>query len=91
MAEYTVIPDQWLYDSQNQKEKFLNYGINSNQLHVCFWTNEPRARDPNGIISENYAPDFNAPYTSTFPSVGCYLCQVVKAKGIFLLIFGFCV
>lgn len=88
-AEHIVIPEKWLFDHKKQTEKFLNYGINANQLHVCFWTNDPSARDQNGMILENFEPNFNASFKCTFPSDGCYLCQVVKAKGMFLLNFGF--
>lgn len=79
---FTVIPENWLHDSKNQAEKFLNYGINSNQLHVCFYTDNLNARDEYGIILQNFEPNFAASFGNIFPAEGCYLCQVIKAKGI---------
>lgn len=78
-----VIPDHWIRDIETQREKFLNNGLNKNQIHVCFWTNCSAARHPNGVIRLDFAPNFNAGFTNTFPSEGCYKCQIIKAKGNF--------
>lgn len=78
---FAVIPESWLYDIENQKEKFFNTGLNANQLHICFWTDEQNARDSKGAILETYAPNFNSSWTNEFPDEGCYLCSIVKARG----------
>lgn len=80
--DFTVIPENWLHDNKKQAEKFLSYGINSNQLHVFFYTDNLDARDANGIILQNFEPNFDASFDNIFPAEGCYLCQVIKAKGI---------
>lgn len=79
--DFTVIPMNWIHDFHNKNEKFLNYGINANQLHVFFWTDNLDARSENGAILDNYEPDFNATFDNVFPAEGCYLCYIIKARG----------
>lgn len=78
---FEVVPENWIRDIETHYEKFLNNGLNKNQVHVCFWTNSTAVRDPNGVIRLDFAPDFNARLGSTFPADGCYLCKIIKAKG----------
>lgn len=78
---YTVIPDKWLKNVLSQEEKFFNNGMNSNQVHVCFWTDKLSARNSDGSISLNYAPNFDATFHNDFPNEGLYFCKVIRAKG----------
>lgn len=78
---FVVIPEHWIRDIEAQREKFINNGLNRNQLQVCFWTNCPAAREANGVIRLDFTPNFNAGFTNNFPADGCYLCKIVKAKG----------
>lgn len=78
---FEVIPENWIRDMEPQREKFLNNGLNRNQMHVCFWTNGTAARNQNGVIRLNFSPDFNVRFGNIFPTDGCYLCLIVKAKG----------
>lgn len=80
-GSFTVIPEGWIREFDMQKEKFLNKGLNSNQLHVCFWTHSERARNENGVIDQNFAPNWDAGFDNIFPGEGCYLCQIIVAKG----------
>lgn len=86
---FVAIPENRLNDMENLFEKFLNSGINSNQLHICYWTDSAAARNEKGEILLNYAPNFNASFITQFPEEGCYLCKIVKAKCEFSHFFGF--
>lgn len=86
--KYVVIPERWILNVEDHFEKFLNYGVNSNQKFVCFWSNSPAARDENGIIDLDSPADFFASRNSIFPADGCYDCQIRKAKGNFSSIYS---
>lgn len=79
--DFAVIPENWIRDIETQREKFLNKGLNRNQIQVCFWTNGTSARNPNGVIHLDFAPNFNVGFGNNFPADGNYLCLLVKAKG----------
>lgn len=78
---FVVIPERWIYDIEKKNEIFLNRGMNSNQCHVCFWTDNANARDAQGAILLNFEPNFRASFNVHFPMEGCYLCKIIKAKG----------
>lgn len=78
---FVVIPERWIRDIEAQREKFLNNGLNGNQMHMCFWTNCTEARNSNGVIRLDFAPNFDSGLINKFPAEGCYLCKIVKAKG----------
>lgn len=83
--EFVVIPENWIWQFEPQKEKFLNNGLNRNQRHVCFWTDNPAARNPNGTIKLDFDPRLshylNIGFNNLFPDDGCYLCLIVRANG----------
>lgn len=76
-----VIPENWIRWVNVHMEKFLNYGVNSNQTYICYWTDSENARDINGAILLNFLPDFSLNMCDSFPSQGLYLCKIIKAKG----------
>lgn len=78
-----VVPENWIREFDIHLEKFFNCGLNSSQKYVCFWTNNSAARN-NGILQLNFQPDFNAPFSPTFPAEGFYKCMIRKAKGKFI-------
>lgn len=86
-GNFAVIPENWILEFEPQKEKFLNKGLNSNQNHVCFWTDSVRARNANGVIQLDFEPNWNAGFNRTFPAEGLYVCKIIKAEGNFLLLF----
>lgn len=75
-----TIPENWIRDLNQHVEKFLNLGVNSNQSYVCYYTNNASTKDENRAIRLDVTPDFNSPFELTFPSTGCYLCRILKAK-----------
>lgn len=77
---YVTIPENWIKDFDRHNEKFLNQGINANQTYVCYYTKNANAKNENGTILLNFTPDFDTNFEPTFPSTGCYLCRIVKAR-----------
>lgn len=62
--KHCVFPEQWIRDSRIFLEKFVNYSINSNQTHLCFWSSIKNVfGEPDGC----YDPDFAAPVVVNFP------------------------
>lgn len=80
----TIIPENWLQDINIVKQHYLNFGaLAIKRTHTCFWTNKPSARNSDGSISHNYAPNFNATFHNEFPNEGCYFCKIIQARGNF--------
>lgn len=71
---YLVIPINWLRDGSTRiLEKFVDYGLNSNQKHICFWSPNIEA-----------VASFNRGIRMEFPcedEIGAnYYCFVLKFK-----------
>lgn len=43
---FLVVPAKWIKNYRQVMEKSMNYSINSNQLHRCFFSNESNS-EPN--------------------------------------------
>lgn len=76
--EIVVVPENWIQDLNNAKLK--NYGVNSNQNFLTFWSAN------NGEANQNVQPNFIAPleyeYRATVDEA-CYLCRILKFCGKF--------
>lgn len=59
----------------------MNYGVNSNQNFLVFWTNDPRAFGIDGIPHSHVIPNEAAVCRDDFPQEGWYKCRIVKFKG----------
>lgn len=59
----------------------MNYGVNTNQVHWIYWTDNPDAFDANGFPSPRFEPNPNATIMGQFPNEGWYQCHVIKYKG----------
>lgn len=44
-----IVPLEWVDDDEAQLEKFMNYGVNSNQAFRCFYSKKPAVLNTNGI------------------------------------------
>lgn len=70
--ECIVVPDHWLRDSQSTMlVKFINRGLNHNQLHLVFWSID-------GIC---VAPNIDLDVAFAYPphrNEACYLCYILK-------------
>lgn len=84
-----VIPVSWVYQSDKQWEKFVNVGLNSNQAHRIFYTQNADAWQNDEPLL-GYVADFNL-NADEFPSNGCYEGKLLKFFGKFSLFdFIFC-
>lgn len=50
--DFIVIPCTWIRDDARMLEKFVNYGLNTAQTHLCFWSTNADA------ITQNGQPNF---------------------------------
>lgn len=72
-----VIAPHWVYQHEVQVQKFINKGLNANQIHRIFYTENSRAFEQNGEPSVNYEPDFTFDAVC-FPDEGCYDGKLIK-------------
>lgn len=75
-----VIPEQWIFDLNQQSLK--NYGVNSNRNVLIFWSNS--AKDADNRPDVSYAPNFTAPFSNAYPPLhdqACYLARLYFYRG----------
>lgn len=72
-----IVPKTWIRDSDEQMEKFVNRGLNSNQKILCFWSQNPFAFDSNGRPKMEFFPNSNKQATN-FPEEGWHLCKLKR-------------
>lgn len=77
-----VLPANWIMEIENHMEKFLNYGINSNQVFRCFYPANKEAFDENGCPKSEFQPDFDLLLRDNFDEDGCFFGKVKKCRGI---------
>lgn len=63
--KYLVIPKYWVFDHGVALEKFINYSLNSNQKHMCYFANDV---DQDSMLW--HEPNFDAPFVNEFPFHG---------------------
>lgn len=84
--EFIVVDENWVQDLNSAKLK--NYGANRNQQFLVFWSGI------NGVANLDRQCNFNAPLSSTYNATVdeiCYLCQVKKIFGKYLLCNRICI
>lgn len=74
-----VIPCTWIRDAKQVLRKFVNYGLNSSQTHLCFWSEHADARTHDGRPNFDFQPNFELQLKVEFPCVdGTFRCRVLK-------------
>lgn len=77
--EHIVTPCTWIRDAKKMLKKFVNYGLNSNQTHLCFWSEHADAKTQDGRPNVDYQPNFDLQLRNEFPcDEGVYRCHVIK-------------
>lgn len=77
--ENIVIPCTWIEDANKMLQKFVNYGLNAHQLHLCYWSTIGDAKTQDGRPNFNYEPNFDAELKTEFPrDEGTFRCRVIK-------------
>lgn len=72
-----ILPLNWVKDIDDHIEKFMNYGVNSSQTFLCFYTNDPAAFDGN-IPQNNFVPKFNSRMRGDLNGDGCFITKLKK-------------
>lgn len=57
--KFLVVPVKWVKNHQKVFEKSVNYSINSNQIHRCFFSNNINENGETGLLSDFRAPIAN--------------------------------
>lgn len=81
IKQHRVVPTKWMREFDLHTEKFMNYGVNSNQSFLVFWTDDLSAFDIDGIPHLNVIANEAAAIRDDFPHEGWYKCRIVKFKG----------
>lgn len=89
-----VVPIEWVYKLGDQWQKFINSGLNSNQIHRVFYTenscaymNNQASNQADGEPIANYENlDFSLD-ADIFPDEGCYNGKLIKFFGKLIHIF----
>lgn len=74
--EIVGVPENWIQDLNNAKLK--NYGVNSNQNFLAFWSAN------NGEANLNVQPNFIATLDYEYHATvveACYFCRILKFCG----------
>lgn len=74
--EIVVVPDYWVQDLN--KAKLKNYGANSNQNFLVYWS--AKDGEPNLNVQPNFAAKVGTEYRETIEGM-CYYCRVKKFFG----------
>lgn len=77
--ENIVIPCTWIRDAKRILKKFVNYGLNTSQTHLCFWSDHADAKTDDGKPNFNFEPNFDLELKVEFPCAeGIFRCCVLK-------------
>lgn len=79
---YAALPYHWVLAGDSTiLEKFVNKGLNSNQTHICYFSNEVDMEDAAALRA--HIPNFRARVSYEFPcdeDEATYHCFVLKFK-----------
>lgn len=75
-----IVPKTWIKDCDDHLEKFLNFGMNSSQNFLCYWTECPEAFTSDGQAKLDYPPDNNKGMANRYPETGWYVCKIKKCR-----------
>lgn len=78
--KYVIVPENWVRDLEKIVfEKCAKYGLNSDQLHLCYYSTQENAQDERGEPNPLFPPNFNAPLAIDFPcEEGTFQCRILK-------------
>lgn len=78
--QFIAIPEEWIRDlNPIVFEKFANKGLNTDQPHVCYFSNQESAKTANGEPNPSFVPNFNASRSVEYPCAdGTFYCQILK-------------
>lgn len=80
IRKYYIVPSCWIKEIDSNWQKFINNGVNSNQLFAVFYSTCPEAMDANGVPNSKFVPKFSDEIKE-FPQEGCYFAKILKYFG----------
>lgn len=82
---YVTIPISWLRDDRTFLQKFMRQGMNSSQIHWCYYSDHHDSKIMRGhklVPNVDFKADFNAAPSRKFPcDGGSFECQVADFFG----------
>lgn len=85
LKKNVVLPSKWIRDIDDHLEKFINYGINSSQKFLCYYTNNEAAFDNEMRPNPNFQPNFATRMIDEIDIDGqyggCFVAKLKKFKG----------
>lgn len=85
MKKNIIVPKTWILDVKKHKEKFMDKGLNGNQIFICFYTNDPTAFE-NDVPLKDYPPNFTAPFRRDFNGPGRYKVHLKKYRSKYIFV-----
>lgn len=84
LQKNVVLPATWIRDIDDHLEKFINYGINSSQKFLCYYTNNEAAFDDEMHSHPDFKPNFAARMIDEIDTDGqydgCFIAKLKKFK-----------
>lgn len=83
--QYTVVPEEFIY--QLNERNLKNLGLNRNQNRLIYFSTEIFEQlERNEVIDQPYAPNFQLPVSSEFPlpndlKATCFIGRLIKFEG----------
>lgn len=77
-----VVPKNWIYEIDDNWEKFMNNGLNTTQTFLCYWSSQDGALGEDGVPNHKHKPNFDVNIENNFPCIeGCFHIKLLKYKG----------
>lgn len=76
-----ILPGSWIQNIENHAEKFLNYGMNTTQSFLCFYTSNPQAFEENKCPKSDWPVNFSLKNRDSLQSDGCFIGKLLKCSG----------
>lgn len=80
--KYFIVPSSWIKEIDSNWQKFINNGVNTNQVFTVFYSESRDAMDEHGKPNSDYAAKFSDEMKK-FPEEGCYFANILKYFGKF--------
>lgn len=79
--ERIVVPLHWIKSVVTQYPKYLNYGLNRNQIILVYYSHDAIEAIEQGEPAHNFQPNFSLDSQTSFSIHGCYKARPCKCFG----------
>lgn len=70
-----IVPCNWVNNDTDHNEKHMNYGLNSSQTFICFYTSNPDAFEAENRPKIDFEPNFDAMFNNVNGD-GLFACKL---------------